>query len=465
MFRIQFSPRPCSSSDAGFSLIEVMVAMFIFAVVSLAFASALLTTMQVSSDSLARQTASSLAAGQIDQVRTITDLTALDSSSAPTDVSVAGRVYHVSTIVRWTGAGSGTDAQCSSGTGPLLNKAVKVVVSWDGMAASSLPAEADTVVAPKSRISDVNKGVIIVSVKNAQGAGNSAVAISVVPNPTTPNGASAISGTIDPTDAQGCGYVLNVTPGKYDVSITKGGTSTPSVDITQSTSPKQTVDVSAGATATAPFQFDQSATFIPHYASNVTGTVVLPLTMDTTFVNTYGIFTTTSTPTRLHPFTAGYTVLAGALGVNGGTASNCLAVDPGAWPATTDSTGTWAGKRPDAVAAAPGGSADAYVPMGAVTVSGPANGYLAAAAQTTGPSGSGNPGCAVPKTYLIKLPATGTATIALPFGSWKMTSGTTAGSQTTKVTASQLALVTRGMLGTANGDAVVTLDPRQLVTP
>lgn len=465
MSRVQFRPHPRSSADAGFSLIEVMVAMFIFAVVSLAFASALLTTMQVSSDSLARQTASSLAASQIDQVRTTTDLTTLDSSAAPTNVAVAGRTYHVSTIVRWTGAGSGTDAQCSSGSGPLLNKAVKVVVSWDGMAASALPAEADTVVAPKSRISDVNKGVIIVSVKNAQGTGNAAVTISVVPNPTTPNGASAISASIDPTDAQGCGYVLNVTPGKYDVSISKTGTSTPSVDIAQSTTPKQTVDVSAGTTATAPFQFDQSATFVPHYASNVTGTVVLPLTMDTTFVNTYGIFTATATPTRLHPFTAGYTVLAGSLGVNGGTASNCLAVDPGAWPVVTDSTGTWAGKRPDAVAAAPGSSADALVPMGAVTVAGPASGYLSAVAQTSGPSGSGNPGCGAPKTYLIKLPASGSATIALPFGSWKLTSGATSSSQTTKVTASQVSLVTRGSIGTANGDTVITLDPRQLVTP
>ncbi len=452
-------------SDLGFSLIEVMVAMFIFAIISIAFASALLTTVSVSANSVARETASNLAAAQIDQVRTVTDLTALDSSTSPTNVTISGRTYHVTTVVRWAGAIGGSDAQCSSGSGALLNKAVKITVSWDGMPASAQPAEADTVVAPKSRISDINKGVIIVSVKNAQGAGNAGVTISAVPNSLTPNGASAITTTIDPTDPQGCGYVLNVTPGKYDVRISKPGTTTPSVDIHQSTSPVQTVDVSAGSTATAPFQFDQSATFIPHYASNVTGTTLLPLSMDTTFVNTYGIFTSTSTPTQLHPFTAGYAVIAGALAANGSTASSCLSVDPGAWPQTTDSSGTWAGTRPAAVAAAPGGSADAYVPMGVTTVTGPANGYISAAAQAAGPTGTADPGCATPATYLFKLPATGVANLALPFGSWLLKSGTSSTTQSTAVVATQMVPLTRAAITSVGGNAVLTLDPRQLVAP
>lgn len=453
------------SVDAGFSLIEVMVAMFIFAIVALALASGLLTTMQVTSDSVARQTASGLAAAQIDQVRTITDLTNLDSSSAPTDTVIGGRTYHVSTVVRWSGAVGGSDAQCSSGSGALLNKAVKVVVTWEGMSAAAQPAEADTVVAPNSRISDITKGVVIVSVKNAQGSGNAGVTISVVPNPTSPNGASAITTTIDPTDAQGCGYVLNVTPGRYDVSISKSGTSTPSVDIKQSTAPKQTVDVSAGATATAPFQFDQSATFVPHYASNATGVSLLPLTMDTTFVNTYGIFTQTVTPAKLHPFTAGYTVLAGALAANGSTASSCLSVDPAAWPTTTDASGTWAGKRPDAVAGAPGGTVDAYVPMGVMSFTGPANGYVTATGQATGPAGTNDPGCTTPKIYQFKLPASGVANLALPFGTWKLATGTTSGNTTTAVSAAQVVLVTRGTAAPVNGDMLVTFDPRQQVTP
>jgi len=450
--------------DAGFSLIEVMVAMFIFMIVALALASGLLTTMKVTSDSVARQTASGLAAAQIDQVRTITDLTNLDSSSAPTNTVVDGRTYHVSTVVRWTGAVGGSDAQCSSGTGALLNKAVKILVTWDGMSAAALPAEADTVVAPKSRITDINKGVIIVSVKNAQGTGNPGVTISAVPNPLTPNGASAITTTIDPTDAQGCGYVLNVTPGTYDVSISKS-TSTPSVDIKQSTTPKQTIDVSAGASATAPFQFDQSATFVPHYASNVAGVSLLPLTMDTTFVNTYGIFTRTVTPAKLHPFGAGYAVLAGALAADGSTASSCLSVDPAAWPSTTDASGTWAGKRPDAVAGAPGATVDANVPMGVMTFTGPANGYVNAVGQTAGPAGTSDPGCTTPKTYQFKLPASGSANLALPFGTWKLFTGTSSGSVTTGVKATQVALVTKGSSTTVNGDMTVTVDPRALVTP
>ena len=459
-------PSPRKASDDGFTLIEVIVAMFIFAIISLGVASALITTMRVTNDSVARQTASSLAASLIDQARTTTDLTTLNSSATPTNVTVGGRTYHVSTTVLWGSATGGSDAQCSSGSGALLNKAVKIQVTWDGMDPKGAPAEADTVVAPKSRISAIDKGVIIVSVKNAQGAGNPGVTISVIPSKTNPNGASAITAPIAPTDAQGCGYVLNVTPGTYTVSITKPGTSTPSVDIYQSTTPSQSVDVSAASTSPAPFQFDQSAVFTANYATNFVGSVLLPLTLDTSFVNTYGMYVTNSAgPYYLHPFSAGYTALAGSLGTSGGSASNCLSVDPGAWLTTKDASGTWSGIRPKGVAAPAGGPVTAPVPMGVATVTGSANGYIKAVAQTTGPAPSGNPGCAAPATYLFKLPATGVANLALPFGSWQLLSGTTSTTQATNVATTSVVLLTKATVVQVSGTAVVTFDPRTLVGP
>lgn len=465
--RSTLSSRRRAASDDGFTLIEVVVAMFIFAIISVGVASAVLTTMKVTNDSVARQTASSLAASQIDQVRTIADLTTLNSSTTPTNVTVGGRTYHVSTTVRWNLSSGGSTLQCSSGSGDILSKTVKISVTWDGMDPAANPAEADTIVAPTGRISAINKGVIIVSVTNAQGAGNPGVTISVVPDPVNPNGASAITTVINPTDAQGCGYVLNVTPGNYNVSLSKPGATPPYVDIYQSQAPTKPVPVSAAATSPASFQFDQAAVYNPNYAANYTsGVVVLPLSMNTTYVNSYGMYVTTaSSGVNLHPFPAGYSVLAGSLGVSGGSAANCLATDPGNWISTHDTFGTWAGTTPKAWAGTPGQlNVAAPVNMGVAKVTGPANGYIKITG-TTGPASTGDPGCATPSTYVYKLPASGTANLAFPYGSWILKSGTTSTTQNTAVPTASVVPVTKGSVVKVSGDAVVTLDPRVVVGP
>lgn len=466
MKTLQIRLGKAADRSAGISLIEVIVAMFIFALISLGVASALITMTRVSTDAAARQAASSLASSTIDNARSITDLTTLVSSTSPTNITVGGRAYHVSTIAQWNQVAAGPEAQCSSGSGALISKSVRVVVTWDGMGATAAPAEAATVVSPATRVSAIDKGVILVSVRTASGAGNAGVSISVVKSPVNPGTAQTITSAIAPTDAQGCGYILNVNPGKYVVSIAKSGTSTPSVDILQSPSPSQSVDVTAGSSSTAPFQFDQSGTFTVRYGTNFTSSpVVLPSGLATTFVNNYPMYVTTLPgPYALHPWAAGYSVLAGALAVTGSTASSCLSVDPGAWPSMTDVTGTYSGKRPNPAAASPGGPVTVDVAMGVATVTGPANAYIKAVAQTAGPSGSGDPGCAMPSTYVYQLPSSGVANLALPFGSWTFTSGN-ATTQTTAVPASSIVIKTRGAVATVSGKAVASFDPRTLVTP
>jgi hypothetical protein len=100
--------------------------------------------------------------------------------------------------------------------------------------------------------------------------------------------------------------------------------------------------------------------------------------------------------------------------------------------------------------------------MGVATITGLAGGsYVKAVAQTTGPSGTADPGCAAPSTYVIQLPATGPANIALPFGSWVLTSGNSA-SQTTPVGAAAIMTQTPNSVNAVSGTTVLTLDPRQV---
>jgi hypothetical protein len=97
--------------------------------------------------------------------------------------------------------------------------------------------------------------------------------------------------------------------------------------------------------------------------------------------------------------------------------------------------------------------------MGVVKVAGFANGYLKATSQVTPLAGTGDPGCATPSTYVIKLPSTSPANVALPFGSWVLSSGN-ATTQDTLVPPSALTIMTRGVLGGTATNPIVTLDPR-----
>ena len=443
-------------SDRGLTLIEVVVAMFIFAMVAVGIAYSMALTLTVTSDSRGRQTASNLASSAIDSIRAITNFSSVGPSTST--VTVDNRKYYVNVTTTLVGSTAGASSVCTSGSGALLYKSVNVDVTWDGMSKGAKAVQDDTAVAPSARINDPLKGVIVVSVRAASGAGNQGVTVSAVPATVNPNGAATITSTIANTDTQGCSVILQVTPGNYVVSISEPLAGNPAIDSNQSLTPKLPVPVAAGSSATAPFQFDQSSKFTPTYASNYVGTATLPTGMQSSFSNSYGIWAYSSAPYYLHPYTAGYTVLAGTLAASGSSAPSCKSVDPGQWTASTD--GTLVGRSPSPVATVPGGATGVNVPMGVVQISSIlSGGYLKAVAQTAGPAGSGDPGCDSPSTYTFSAPLVlGTNTIALPFGTWTFFTGTVL-AQNSKVTTG-ITLMTPGSQWTNSGNTYVTLDPR-----
>jgi type II secretory pathway pseudopilin PulG len=456
------TPRP-SEREAGVSLIEVMVAMLLFAIMSLGLATSMVTALKVTDNSRNRVVAANLAAEAIDTARGTTDI--MNVVSAANDVTVDGKTFRVAVDARWVGTVAGSDGQCSAGAGVLRYKRVNVAVTWNGMLAAP-PVRADTQVTPSKRVSDPDRGVIVVSVRTASGAANPGIEVTAVPSPLGANGAQAISAT-PVTDAQGCAYLLNVAPGTYVVSVSKPGAVPAYIDSSQSLTPSFSVDVVAESSGTAAFQFDQAGTFTVSYASNfTTEPVVLPGVMQTTFANDFGTYVSNSpSASQLHPFTAGYSVIAGKLAETGSAAPSCQSVDPGAWLSTTNGGVTLVGRRPPRVAADPGGTVAVGVPMGVVKVTGPPGAYLKAVAQPLLPpplGPPGDPGCDEQLMYLYQLPVTGTANVALPFGSWALTTGD-ATSQPTPVAAPAIAPLTRGTVNVLSG--VVTVDPRVEVTP
>ena len=450
--------------ERGLTLAEVIVAMMIFSLVALGVGYSLVMVLHMTNDARGKQTATNLAAAEIDTARAAATLSGL--SSHTNTVVVDGRDYKVAVQTRWVGSIGGADGLCSSGTGALLYKRVNVSVTWEGMSAGAAPVVTDTVVAPSVRVNDADKGVIVVAVNDVAGVGNAGVKVTAVPS-AVPNGAVALTTAPSPTDQQGCAVILNVKPGNYDVSISRPGALIPSVDsITQQAIPSLKVEVIAGASAFAPFQYDVASIFTLKYASNYVGAVTLPNSLDKTFATDNRIYVTTAAaPFYLHPYPSGYSVIAGKLAASGSSVSSCSSVDPAAWPAATVGGTDVVGVRMPPAASQPGQApvsplpVVSPVPMGVVQIASLArNTYVKATGQKTGPGG--DPGCSTPSTYVFGPLATGTATLALPFGTWELRQGTSATAQTSNVDDKATTLKTAGVMGKVSGTVVVTMDPR-----
>jgi prepilin-type N-terminal cleavage/methylation domain-containing protein len=487
-----------SPADAGFSLIEVMVALFIFAIISTGTAYTVLSVMQVDRDSRARHVAANLAAQEIDLARDTADLLTLVDVERPTQ-RVGGNSFHVVVTTAWVTA-TGTDDACGATGGTLLTKRINVEVRWDNQRPGSSPVRADTVITPNAHLNSPDRGTILVRVLGASGTGVSGVTITARPSAVA-NGATGTATAL--TDSQGCAFLSRLRPGNYDVTANAAG----HLDSkNQASTPLVTVPLVAGFSAGASFSYDRSSTFELNYAPAVapaavptptptatatptaapspsTSLVYLPRDLDTSFVTADGGVAvsslsgtgTNTTRTRtavMFPFASGYEVIAGRFalatpaadapsspgaGTPAGTPAaampSCLSVDPAAWAPVTENGATLIGKR-TRMATEPGQRVSGSIPMGLLTVTGLTAGAELRAVSAPAPAGTGDPGCARSTTYNFGAVPAG-STIALPYGSWTLRTG----SSTVAGTA-----FTLGSRGRVTG-TVVTLDPRVVGTP
>jgi len=445
-------------SDAGISIVEVLVAALIFAIVSVGVAQATVTAIRQAADQRARITALSLAASEIDKVRSYADPFDVDPDER--DVTIDGTEYTVKRSTEWVNS-SGIDIPCGAGgTGNMQYKRVNVRVTWDTRMGITPPVSSDTVLAPDGRINDPTRGTIMISVKGAAGTGSAGVSVTVSP---VSGGATALDEQPDPTNSLGCTYALKVAPGTYNVSLSKTGY----IATDQSTSPSKSITVVAGGTVSVPFDYDRASTLGLVYGSG-SGSNRYATNNETTYVNTYGTFyvTGTSSSVNLYPF-GGYTAIAGHyVAPDPDGTGGCRAVDPSEWmPATVGGVALGQGAASAAIAADPGGASSSTVRMGIVRVNAvPKTSFVTAVSVATG-AVAGQPSCSVGMTYRFAQEATwgnGTSSrdLVLPFGTWRLYYGNTSGSTSTVIAASNIQPQTNIASTGYVGAGIVTLDPR-----
>lgn len=441
-------------SDEGMSLVEVVVALMVFALIALGVGYSTITILKMTEDTRSRQVATNLATSEIDTARGLQD-PFLVTNTTKTAV-VSGKTYTIVRSSSWVTT-TGADIGCGTGSGTLQSKRVNVTVTWTGMLTTTQPVRSDTLISPDERINDPSLGTIRISVLNVAGTGTAGVAVSV----TATSGGAPLSAQPSPTDTDGCSFALKVTPGTYDVTISRSS----SVDTNQASTSTKSVVVTAGGSVAAQFQYDYAAIFNVSYASNqASGTAaLLPSNLDTTYLSTYGAYIDSSGPkvqVLLHPVPSGYAGIAGKYIAPVAGNAGCINVDPASWPeGVVSGTAYAAGVRTANVAAAPQGSATMNIPMGLMTVVVPSNSYLFAVSSAA-PAGSGDPGCSAAPTYSFGKQS-GSKTIALPYGSWTLYSGSKSnGSNMTPIPAANLGLI-GSILTFLGGGTTVTLDPRQ----
>lgn len=439
--------------DAGFSIVEVLVATLIFMLLSLGIAQATVTSIRLSGDQKHRVTALSLAAGEIDKVRALGDpFKVLDDSSTST---IDGITYTIVRQTEWV-SGNGTDIPCGgSGTANLQVKRINVSVTWTGQMAPTSAVTSNTVLAPVGRINDPTQGTIMIAATRADGSGSSGVTPTVTP---VSGGATALTTAPPVTDSDGCSYALRVVPGVYKVALSKSNY----VDITQNSNPSLNVTVVAGSTVSAPFGYDLAAKFTMTYAPSKPSGTLFATNSEISFVNTYGTSYVSGTPSSasLYPWAVGYVPLAGHYIAPTQLSAGCRSVDPSEWPAGTIGSGPSlaAGDHGAAVAAGPGATAAVSLNMGLLKVrssKASKSGTFLTATSATPIAGWGDPGCGTPMTYTFAAIAANTDTnIALPFGTWTISVTTNSGTAT--LTLTPLNNVTPGLV---SGNTVM-LDPR-----
>jgi prepilin-type N-terminal cleavage/methylation domain-containing protein len=431
-----------TAGDEGFTLIEVIVALLVFAIISTGIVAGMTTIVQMTGDNRARVTAANLASQELDTVRAISDTYTVASAPART-IPVDGRTYTLTRTVTWVSS-TGTSVSCNSSTNLFLLH-VNVRVTWAAMLASGNSVQDDTILAPANGSTNSSVGAIAVSVVGFDGQPVSGVGVSVAVAAGGPGEAPAAPKA---TTDGGCTYANGVKPGNYTVAISKSGYR----DQTGDTAPTKNVTVSAGSTSSVQFVYDQAGVVDVKYVFGSAASAAVPAALPVNFTANGSTFTTTGLVAALFPSASSYDVTAGTAKSGSKT---CASIDPQSWTAGTVNGVPLKAGVSATVSSVVNSTSTARVPLGVVLVNAPAGSALTAI--QTAPVGSGNPGCDVRSKLTWSVTGTGTGSqvaLALPYGSWTISANGVPLAWTTEQ------VVTNTALPGVSADGTVTLDPR-----
>ena len=325
------------NDDRGLTLIEVLIAMVLFAIVAAAVVAGLSSALKTARLDKNRVAAANLAAREAEIARnefyataggpmtlaatsTVVNPHQFAGGTAGGPLNVDAVPYTVTREVRWLPAGSGKSA-CDGGSAisyPTLSLTVKV--SWPGMG-SVPPVQTSTILTPRKGI--LSSSLSFVGVKVLDAAGLPAPGKTVLLS--GPGGSAS-----DTTASDGCAVFPVATTGTYDASLNLAGY----VDFYGDPTPSKSVVVTSGTLSQLTFNYDRAGAL--DVTMETTAGYALPttrpgITLANTGLQPTGVLLQPSTGVTtsfatLWPFSDGYTVWAGT----------CTQSDPAAAGGTRD---------------------------------------------------------------------------------------------------------------------------------
>jgi prepilin-type N-terminal cleavage/methylation domain-containing protein len=404
--------------DAGFTMIEVVAAMLVFALAAAAIVAMLTNSLQISRTNRQRVVAANLATQELENVRN--DM----RNGVPQPVGVTSHTqtvgattYTVKRTANWLGLGQAGDSCSGALSGQIAYQRVKVAVTWPNMSGVD-PVTNDTVITPEPGTLSPNTITIPVHVVDRNGASVPGQSVTVTPVTAGPSQSEV-------TDDSGCAVFAQLTPGSYNISLNtpgyvdwqgvsnhveSGGSSTPGI-----------VPV-----VTIPYDQLGSLTLAPSAPAGYTAPPAASLTYTLSQVHWTANpqLSTTAPLTHLFPF---------ANDLYTGYAGTCTDSKP-------------AGFTPPGVLVPPNGAATLNVPFAPANFLFKRNGVALSGYTVTATDSTCAP--AVNYTFAGTTDATGNLKMALPYGAWSFkvtkagTTYTTSGATTARDQNSTTAQVT-----------------------
>lgn len=393
-----------SASDDGLTIVELLVSMVIFALISAAVIANLGLGLTLSRTDRQRSVAANLAAQDLDAVRNL-GVTALPLGQTNTTATVDATTYTVERTTEWV-TKDATSGACDGGAGARQAYVrVNVQVSWPQMA-GVLPVQSDTLIYPKAGSTNPNTGGISIKVRDRTAQPQTNVLAKV----TGPGGTFSQF-----TADDGCAFFPFLLPGTYTGTVSSAGY----VDLVGNSAPSVQLGVTIGATTATAFDYDRAASLLVTLAGPTASYPPVP-GLPVRLGNANGAFpygvtqaypagsATSNAPilaTPLFPFTSGYT----------GWAGDCADSDPG-----VSNRGQFFATGPAAAGA------------GTVTMDGiDATVYTLAivprpnqvvSVTATHPADTAPQGCSTSRSYSYTGTTDANAVLrfALPFGTWKV---------------------------------------------
>lgn len=378
------------ADDGGFTLVEAVVAMAVFAVVASVTLGLIVATGRVAGGNIRRTAAANLAMRQIEAVRSTSALSIPDGLQTSTR-TVGGTLYTIKQNANYLASGATTSVCASSGSS-LAYKLVSVTVTWPNMGAIK-PIRADTLKAVgvgTDGLDQTNLGTIALLVAGSTGTPQSGVTVTLEPGTVT-----------RVTGDDGCAVFAGQAVGSYTATASMAGYA--GVGNTQTAS-VGSLGVTAATISRGTLMYDTTRSVVVQLDSTAGAHVPdgMPLRLGDTYL-----------PEATYPLCSGTPTAACTSGTPGtvqGLFPEVYAIKVGACTEVTPSLAT-VDLRP---AAADGSTVT--VPVGTVTVEvRNAIGTSLAGRTVTATHDSG---CT--ETYTLPATAAGGSGLVLPYGTWTL---------------------------------------------